>query len=316
MILEVTTHGSVIKRNHDSFLIKNENDSSEIPAEKIDAIIISSNSLISTQAIRLCIEKEIQLVISDMVGRPIARLWSSTPGKATQIRRSQYLTQETKLAFEISKHIVQIKLEKQRKFLRYLKNNRNKVPEQIEKAIVIITKSISSVCSLEYSTDVKNVLLGYEGSSAMQYFSAISKSLPIKWQFKDRSQNPARDAFNATLNYLYGITYGSVEKIIILSGLDPNAGFYHSDIYGKPTLSFDIIELVRPDIDRTVVSVFTKKMAKEPWFEDKSESGISLSKDARMFLISEYREKNLKDVETTAWKFCRWLIEKIMGDNK
>ncbi len=86
MIVEVTTHGSVIKRDHDSFLIKSDDSSSEIPAEKIDAIIISSNSLISTQAIRLCIEKEIQLVVSDWTGRPMARLWSSTPGKATQIR--------------------------------------------------------------------------------------------------------------------------------------------------------------------------------------------------------------------------------------
>ncbi|MDE1766198.1 MAG: CRISPR-associated endonuclease Cas1, partial [Thaumarchaeota archaeon] len=261
MIVEVATHGSVIKRDHESFVVKNADSTSEIPAEKIDVIIISSNSLVSTQAIRLCIEKEIQLVISDWAGRPIARLWSSTPGKATQIRRNQYLTQETKLAFEISKHIVQVKLEKQRKFLRYLKNNRDNAPEQVEKAISAITKSISSVCRLDYSVDAKNTLLGYEGSSAMQYFSAVSKSLPIKWQFKDRSQNPARDAFNATLNYLYGIAYGSVEKIIILSGLDPNAGFYHSDIYGKPTLSFDIIELVRSDIDRTIVSVFTKRMA-------------------------------------------------------
>ncbi|MDE1862743.1 MAG: CRISPR-associated endonuclease Cas1 [Thaumarchaeota archaeon] len=316
MIVEVTTHGSVIKRDHDSFVIKNDDSSSEIPAEKIEAIIITSNSLISTQAIRLCIEKEIQLVVSDWSGRPIARLWSSTPGKATQIRRRQYLTQETRLSFEISRHIVSVKLQRQRKFLRYLINNRDSVPEQLERAISVITKSISSVSSLGYSSDAKNMLLGYEGSSAMQYFDAISKSLPIKWQFEGRSQNPARDPFNATLNYLYGITYGSVEKIIILSGLDPNAGFYHSDIYGKPTLSFDIIELVRPVIDRTVVSIFTKRMAKESWFEDRSESGISMSKDARMFLISEYREKNLKDVEATSWKFCGWLIEKIMEGNK
>lgn len=316
MIVEVTTHGSVVKRNHDSFVIKNDESSSEIPAEKIDAIIISSNSLISTQAIRLCIEKEIQLVISDWAGRPVARLWSSTPGKATQIRRSQYLAQETKAAFEISLHIVKLKLEKQRKFLKYLKNNRDQAPLQLEKAIHTITESLHSVSNLEYSDGAKNILLGHEGSSAAQYFRAISLSLPKKWQFTERSQNPAKDSFNATLNYLYGITYGSVEKIIILSGLDPTAGFYHSDIYGKPTLSFDIIEMVRPDVDRTVVSIFTKKMAKESWFEDKSESGISLSKDARMFFISEYREKNLKDVETTSWKFCRWLIEQIMDDSK
>lgn len=57
MILEVSTHGSTIKRDHDSFIIHTKDEKNEIPAEKVDAVIVSANALISTQAIRLCIEK-------------------------------------------------------------------------------------------------------------------------------------------------------------------------------------------------------------------------------------------------------------------
>ena len=110
MIVEITTHGSTLKRNHDSFIVQTTDGKTEIPAEKVDAIIISSNSLISTQAVRLCIEKQIQLVISTWSGKPIARLWSSSPGKSTELRRSQYLNQDTVMGYEISLNILSKKL--------------------------------------------------------------------------------------------------------------------------------------------------------------------------------------------------------------
>ena len=114
------------------------------------------------------------------------------------------------------------------------------------------------------------------------------------------------------MNYTYGIAYSAVEKVIILSGLDPNAGFYHADAYGKPTLSYDIMELVRPMIDRTVVSLFTKRIATESWFEkDDATPGIFLTKNARLKILSSYHENNGKEVETIAWEFCRNVINRL-----
>ena len=38
MIVEISTHGSSLKRDHDCFVIQNINEKIEIPAEKVDAI--------------------------------------------------------------------------------------------------------------------------------------------------------------------------------------------------------------------------------------------------------------------------------------
>jgi CRISPR-associated protein Cas1 len=138
--------------------------------------------------------------------------------------------------------------------------------------------------------------------------------LPKKWYYKERTQHPGSDAFNATLNYLYGMGYSTVEKIIILSGLDPNAGFYHADFYGKPTLSFDLMELVRPLIDRTVVSLFTKRKVHDNWFEKQKNANnneIILTKDGRKNLISEYVKNNQKDIESEIWKYCKRLTRML-----
>jgi CRISPR-associated protein Cas1 len=316
MILEISSHGSVLKRQNDLFIVKNEDGKSEVPAEKVDAIITSANILISSQAIKLCIEKNIQLVVTDWAGRPVARLWASTAGKSTELRRRQYANQDTVLAVQISLELVVTKLKRQKELLQDLKNNRKVDVPEITRAIDIISDALLQVRKLQPDGRVKQILLGLEGTSASAYFRAISSSLPSKWSFEHRSQYPAVDGFNASLNYAYGIAYSDVEKIIILSGLDPNSGFYHADSYGKPTLSFDLMELVRPLIDRTVVSLFNKKMVSERWFEKKDDSSIFLTKDARLTLLTSYSEKNRKELEKIAWRFCRGIIERLTREDK
>jgi CRISPR-associated protein Cas1 len=312
MILEISTHGSYLKRDHDVFVIVNNDTKTEIPAEKIESIIITANASISTQAIQLCIEKEIQLVIAEWSGRPIGRFWVSTPGKSTEIRRMQYANMNTGVGLEISRELVGLKLKRQRKLLLELKNNRTYSIPYLESAIRSIGDTIAKIRT-ETRFD-KPTLLGLEGSCATQYFKAISECLPKKWRFEQRSQNPALDEFNSVLNYTYSLGYSTVEKIIILSGLDPNAGFYHADSYGKPTLSFDLMELSRPSMDRTVISLFTKKKARDDWFEISDvgrKLGIYLSKDARRAIISDFNEKNKKAIERDSWNFCRHIIDKI-----
>ena len=316
MIIEISTHGSTLKRNHDSFVIQTKDEKTEIPAEKVDAIIVSANALISTQAARLCIEKQIQMVISTWSGKPIARLWSSTQGRSTQLRRNQYLNQDTVIGFDISVMILEKKLREQKTFLIDLKNNRKSPPVKLERAASTINNSMKKVKNLKHSKDYKATLLGLEGASAANYFQAISSILPKKWSTQKRSQHPAHDPFNAVLNYLYGMAYADVEKIVILSGLDPNAGFFHSDSYGKPTLSYDIIETVRPVVDRLTVTSFTKKMVHDDWFEiqDDVTNGVFLSKKARQFFISTYVENGRKITETRSWDFCKNIIKKLQGD--
>lgn len=312
MILEISTHGSVLKRDHESFIIKNSEEKKEIPAEKIEAIIISSNTLVSTQAIKLCLEKQIQIVIAERSGKPIGRFWVSTPGKSTEIRRKQYAHLQSNTGLKISREIVLTKLRRQKRVLVELESNRTDPPSEIHLAISTIDGILPKISIAPN----KGTLLGFEGSCATQYFRAISSCLPKKWFFDQRSQNPAVDGFNSVLNYTYALGYSTVEKIIILSGLDPNAGFYHVDSYGKPTLSYDVIEISRPIMDKTVISFFTKKRVTDKWFENQSvgkKMGIYLTREARRIVISEFYEKNRKKIEHDSWKLCRDMIEKMSG---
>ena len=307
MILEISTHGSTLKRNHDSFIIQNTDQKSDIPAEKVSAIIISANILVSTQAIKLAMEKQIHIVFANWSGHPFARVWTSSQGRAAEIRRWQYLNQNTSVGLKISVDIVTKKIRRQKKLLVEFKNNREKKFHEIDNTISTLDGVLQKLRIENNLT--KDRLLGLEGWSAKQYFGAISAILPQKWKFSERSQHPARDEFNAALNYIYGMAYSSVEKIILLSGLDPNAGFYHADSYGKPTLSYDIIEIVRPIVDKSVISLFTRKMVDDNWFEKQDDGAVFLGKNGRINVITKYVDDNIKPVEKETWNYCRKIIE-------
>ncbi len=318
MIIEISEHGSTLKRNHDCFLVQTPSDKIEIPAEKVDAIMITANALVSTQAVALCLEKGIQLVLANWSGKPFGRFWMSTPGRATEVRRKQYLHQDSALAFELSKEMVSRKLREQKKLLVDLKNNRKTPSEKVQNAIESINRSLANLKSFEYALSFKQSFLGIEGFAASEYFSAIAEILPKKYAFRVRSRQPAEDKFNAVLNYAYGLTYSTVEKVVILSGLDPNAGIYHADSYGKPTLVFDVIELFRAKVDRIMIKLFTKRLVRDSWFmvpqQGESASGVFLSKEGRKAVIDEYMRDVSKSIEQEGWVYCRKMIAKLIEE--
>ncbi len=254
MILEITEDGSYIYRDHDTLLIKTKDRKIVIPAKKIDSINITSNAKISTSAIRLCLQNEINLVISNRNGYPEGRLWSSTLGKNAEIRRKQYINYDTDIGLKISNKIVKLKLEGEYRLAYNIWKNRRELRSKIE----LYLKRLNNLLNkLKYNKYNKSTLLGIEGSAANSYFSILKLAIPKKFGFEQRDQI-AKDPINASLNYLYGMCYREIESCIIISGLDPNYGFYHASQYGKPVLSFDLIEVFRSELDRLLLYLKTE----------------------------------------------------------
>lgn len=136
---------------------------------------------------------------------------------------------------------------------------------------------------------VRNTLLGLEGSAAKRYWAAVGTALPQPWQFEGRSRRPARDVFNAVLNYYYGMLYNVVENAALAAGLDPYLGFFHVDAYKRPVLVFDLIEPFRPWVDRLLVELCLSKPFLASHFTTK-ENGLLLSKEGRINYIPRFND--------------------------
>jgi CRISPR-associated protein Cas1 len=114
--------------------------------------------------------------------------------------------------------------------------------------------------------------------------------VPQTFRFKGRSRQPAKDEFNATLNYAYGILYSLVEKACVYAGLDPYVGFLHADNYNKKSLVFDLIEPFRILGDRAVVLLFTGRRVQKNSFES-IPGGMALNREGRAFFIAHFNER-------------------------
>lgn len=141
----------------------------------------------------------------------------------------------------------------------------------------------------EIVADAAPALRGWEGAGSRRYFQAISVCLPALYQFERRSQHPAANAFNALLNYGYGMLYGKVEGALIKAGIDPYVGVFHRDDYNRPVLVYDIIERYRSWIDYVVIELCRQDAFPEDCFVDRN-GGIWLEGLGKRILIQSVND--------------------------
>jgi CRISPR-associated protein Cas1 len=88
---------------------------------------------------------------------------------------------------------------------------------------------------------------------------------------------------NRSLNYLYGVLYAESFKALARAGLDPYAGFLHTDRSGNPTLVFDYVEMFRVSaVDSLLVELFRKGFRIE--VDDRG----FIARDSRVRLVQEF----------------------------
>lgn len=297
MQLVINTYGAYLRKSGNCFLVKRDEKSFDVAVSKVSSILITTAAYITTDAIKLAVDNNIDIVFLDAHGDPYGRVWHPKLGSTTLIRRRQLEIYESLEGLNLAKEWGLKKLDNQIDLLSRLKKAReareeNKEKrekrekmEELESFIQEIENSREQMSRLRGTIDARRQdMLGLEGKASRAYFEALSAVMPKRYRFEGRSRNPAKDEFNALLNYGYGMLYSLVEKACIIAGLDPYVGFLHTDSYNKKSLVFDIIEMFRQYADETVVFLFTRRMVKDEFFEP-LEQGMSLSKDGKATLI-------------------------------
>jgi CRISPR-associated protein Cas1 len=283
-------------------------------AQESRELLISSAVKLSSAALQLAVEHNIDVVFLDKFGAPFGRLWHAKLGSTTRIRRGQLVASTGVEGLGYALRWVQQKLDNQIEFLTTLANKRPAKQEQLgvyigqiqiirDKLNDIAIKSDSSAATLSRFDAASNVpsaprpqpavadtLRGLEGTAGRIYFEALSFVQPEQFPFQGRSRQPAKDEFNCTLNYCYGVLYGLVERACMLSGLEPYLGFFHADNYNKKSLVFDLIEPYRIWAEETTVYLFSQRQVMKEMF-DKIQNGLTLNKEGKQAVIAAFNER-------------------------
>lgn len=291
MELVLNSYGVALNRDGESFVITTSDGRQRIPCVGIDSIQISRGAQITSDAVMLAIEHEIEVLFMDKTGKPVGRIWSPKYGSISTIRKGQLNFVYSKAAVEWIKGVLDKKLENQQALmLLFCKNDGVQV--DVDKNIARIEDYRTKIKSLhgEIVNDIAPSLRGWEGRAASIYFSTINAFLPEKFRFKERSQHPAMDVTNAFLNYGYGILYGRIEGTLIKAGIDPYVGVLHRDDYNRPVLVFDIIELYRIWVDYVVYTLLAQNVVTDEFYSVQEDKSYWLEPLGRRVLIQSIND--------------------------
>jgi CRISPR-associated protein Cas1 len=292
MQIYLNTYGTYLHVKDDMFEIKipvsgSEPTKQHIAAHKVSSIVMSTSGALSTDAVMLALKNNIDIIFTQSDGHPIGRVWHSKLGSTTKIRKRQLEASLGKEAIKFTKAWITEKMTNQLEFIKDLKKHRPQMADFLNDKIARIENLIVSVDKLdtEKIEEIADTIRGLEGTAGRLYFETISYVLPEQYQFNGRSMRPAKDSFNAFLNYGFGVLYSRVEKSLMLAGLDPYVGFLHRDDYNQKSMVFDFIEPYRIFVETTVFRLFSAKKVNKA-HTDEITNGITLNKEGKELLIT------------------------------
>lgn len=296
MELYINTPGTYVHVKDQMFEIRtpSENKSenytkSHFAASKIRSIILTRSAALSTDAVFLAIENNVDILFVKSDGFPVARVWHSKHGSTSRIRKAQLEASLNRVGVHYIVTWVVLKIKNQESLLSNLMKHRVAQSKLIEGAINELKIYRQKVQQLMAPCvdDIADSIRGLEGNCGRIYFDILSQLIPSKYSFQGRSMRPAKDPFNAFLNYCYGVLYGKVEKSLIIAGIDPYVGFLHRDDYNQKSMVFDFIEPYRTYADEVVFKFFSTKHIRDSYY-DKTENGVFLNSDGKKAILEAF----------------------------
>lgn len=302
MDLIINTFGVSLSKDNDGFVISNHDGIQKIPVNGIRSIQLSRGAQISSDAVLLAVENEIEIIFMGQSGMPLGRIWSPKYGSVSTIRKGQLTFTFEHDAVKWIKSIISKKIQNQQAMMLMICPQDSPLQQAVDKSVNRLEDYRAKIDGLdgEIVNDISSTLRGWEGVSSKIYFDTINLFLPERYRFATRSQHPAMDIANAMLNYGYGLLYGRIEGALIKAGIDPYVGVLHRDDYNRPVLVYDVIELYRVWIDYVVFSLLCQDVVTEEHYSVRSDGSFWLEPLGRRVLIqsvNDYLEEIIDENE-------------------
>jgi CRISPR-associated endonuclease Cas1 len=230
-------------------------------------IVVDGSGSVSFEVLAWLSEQAIPLVQIDWRGKVVTVLGSGYGFNPDRVA-AQLAAQRTGKALPIARSLIAAKIENS------IETLLGALPGSTNRDLAV-SKLRAEAAGLAHRCP-KSVreLLGAEGRVAYAYFNAW-RSLPLQWKGLGRRPIPedwrcvgqrqslntrkkGRNRFashpvNAILNYAYAVLEAQVRMQIVAEGYDANIGYLHASNPDRPALVFDLMEPLRPIVDRAVL---------------------------------------------------------------
>jgi CRISP-associated protein Cas1 len=262
-------------------------------------ILVDGNGSITLDVIDWLSQQNVPLVRIDWRGNATTVI-SNSYGPDPKLVRAQLAADESKTGrLKIATALIAAKLKSSVETLRDL--------EPSDRVNSALAKQKESLAELKISPPKTiNALLGIEGRSALAYFNAW-QGLPLRWKGTGRKPIPnewlkftsrtslqstkpqnrnASHPVNAMLNYAYAVLESRVRSDIVALGYDPMIGYLHSYEKDRAAFLLDMMEPLRPSIDRIVLDFVRAEIFEPADFTIRRDGVCRLNPELTRVLVS------------------------------
>lgn len=236
-----------------------------VPMKLLERVVIQTTSLeLSSGALLQLTEHGASvLFLSPRQARQVAIVLGPRHNDAAvRLAQSRLVTDET-ARLRWSRAIVLRKLARQSGLLAHLRGQRLDCRKPLTDALRTLARIGISLQDAEQSVDS---LRGFEGAAAAGYFRGLASVFPPALAFEGRNRRPPRDPVNACLSLGYTLLHFDAVRAAHIAGLDPLLGLYHRPAFGRESLACDLIEPLRPRVDRWVWRLLADRTLRQEHF--------------------------------------------------
>lgn len=177
---------------------------------------------------------------------------SGRKGEASLMLAQYRLSQDAGFCLTFAQCVVELKLREQADFLLALREKDLQARYELTSRSRQVNEAIGKIGQ---QTSIA-ALRGLEGHAAAAYFAGLAAHMPTKLGFDGRNRRPPRDPLNVVLSLGYTLLHADTVLALYGAGLDPYIGFYHGLNFGRESLACDVMEPLRPRLDRFAVHLF------------------------------------------------------------
>lgn len=267
-----------------------------VPLGLLDRVVLQGGGigLETGVLLRLAEAGVATVLLSGRSARRVATLYGAGHNDvAARLGQAQAVA-DAEFCLDWSRALVAAKVSRQRKLLDAAQEER----PDARKPVTDARTTLAAIAGrIPLAVDLA-ALRGHEGAAAAAYFGGLAAVFAPALGFNGRNRRPPRDPVNAALSLAYTLATADAARAAFAAGLDPLIGFYHRPAFGRESLACDLVEPLRPAVDRWVWRLFRERSLRLESFH--TERGACL-------LGKAGRERFYAGYEKASVLWRRWL---------
>jgi len=237
-----------------------------VPLHLLERVVLRGNVQLESRVLGALSERKIGLlVLSGRNTEATAMLAAHSHGDSIR-RLGQYqVSLDQALRQPLARWLVLVKVRAQQRLLRDALAARADLRYPITSALETLKGIIGQLREDTVPMTLAS-LRGYEGAAAAAHFGAYTHLFADSLNFTGRKKRPPPDPVNVCLSLGYTLLHYDAVRACHTVGLDSMLGFYHDVSFGRESLACDLMEPLRPLMERWVWELFKERRLRPEHF--------------------------------------------------